>query len=381
MSIEMTEDESALLTSVDRFIAKEMKPSIGDYVREHQFPTPIVKAFAKAGFMGVAYDPAFDGGGLGARGAALLSARLAETEPGFAAIFLCNSAPMTVLARFGSDEIKQQWLGPLCRGETLASFGVTEPHGGSDVAQIKTRAREDGNDFVLDGSKVFSTNAGTPLHGVTTVVVVTDPEKGSKGLSTFAVPVGTPGFSIGKPGRKIGWRIAPSCELFFDGCRVPKTAMVGNRGDGLKQILTTLAIGRVLVAATALGLTRKATRLAIGYGSGRKLFGHDILQNQGLSFPLADILTKCYAAELMIHDAAGLIDQGRSFRGETSMVKLFATELAVEAATLAIQIHGGYGVFEDYEVSGLLGEAKVLTLVEGTSEIQRLVIARDLLEF
>lgn len=381
MPIELTEDETSLLAVADRFIEREMRPSIGAYVREHQFPTAIVGAFAKAGFMGVAYDPAFDGGGLGARGAALLAARLAETEPGFAAIFLCNSAPMTVLARFGSEEIKQQWLGPLCRGETLASFGVTEPHGGSDVAQIKTRAREDGDDFVLDGSKVFSTNAGTPLHGVTTVVAVTDPDKGPKGLSTFAVPVGTPGFSIGKPGRKIGWRIAPSCELFFDGCRVPKSAMVGNRGDGLKQILTTLAIGRVLVAATALGLARKATRLAVGYGSSRKLFGRDILQNQGLSFPLADIVTKCYAAELMIQDTAKLIDGGRPFRSETSMVKLFASELAVEAAALAIQIHGGYGVFEEYEVAGLLGEARVLTLVEGTSEIQRLVIARDLLEF
>jgi len=380
MPVELTEDEAALLRAVDRFIERDMKPSIGTYVREHQFPTPIVQAFAKAGFMGVAYDPAFDGGGLGTRGAALLAARLAETEPGFAAIFLCNSAPMTVLARFGSDEVKRQWLGPLCRGETLASFGVTEPHGGSDVAQIRTSAREDGNDFVLDGSKVFSTNAGTPLHGLTTVVAVTDPDRGPKGLSTFAVPVGTPGFSIGKPGRKIGWRIAPSCELFFDGCRVPRSAMIGNRGDGLKQILTTLSIGRVLVAATALGLARKAKRLAVEYGSNRKLFGREILENQGLSFPLADILTKCYAAELMIHDAARLVDDGRSFRGQTSMVKLFASELAVEAATLAIQIHGGYGVFEEYDVSGLLGEAKVLTLVEGTSEIQRLVIARVLAE-
>jgi alkylation response protein AidB-like acyl-CoA dehydrogenase len=228
---------------------------------------------------------------------------------------------------------------------------------------------------------VFSTNAGTPLHGLTTVVAVTDPDRGPKGLSTFAVPVGTPGFSIGKPGRKIGWRIAPSCELFFDGCRVPRSSMIGNRGDGLKQILTTLSIGRVLVAATALGLARKAKRLAVEYGSQRKLFGRAILENQGLSFPLADILTKCYAAELMIHDAAGLVDDGRSFRGQTSMVKLFASELAVEAATLAIQIHGGYGVFEEYDVSGLLGEAKVLTLVEGTSEIQRLVIARELAEF
>jgi alkylation response protein AidB-like acyl-CoA dehydrogenase len=288
---------------------------------------------------------------------------------------------MTVLARFGSDEIKKQWLGPLCRGEIIASFGVTEPHGGSDVAQIKTRAREDGDHFVINGSKVFSTNAGTPLHGVTTVIAVTDPEKGPKGLSTFAVPVGTPGFTIGKPGKEIGWRIAPSCELYFDNCRVPKSAIVGNRGDGLKQILTTLSIGRILVAATALGLTRKAIRLSAQYGSNRKLFGRSILENQGLSFPLADLMTKAYAAELMIHNAADLIDSEKPSRSETSKTKLFASELAVEAAILATQIHGGYGAFEEYEVSGLIGEAKVLTLVEGTSEIQRLVIARDLPDF
>jgi len=376
-----TEDEDALLAGVAGFIEKQLKPSIGTFVRDHQFPTELVKAFAAAGFMGTAYDPAYDGGGLGARGAALLGAQLAEVEPGFAAIYLCNSAPMTVLAHFGNDAIKQRWLAPLCRGEMIASFGVTEPHGGSDVAEIRTRARQDGGDFIIDGAKVFSTNAGTPLHGVTTVIAVTDPDKGARGLSTFAVPVGTPGFSIGKPGRKIGWRIAPSCELFFDGCRVPGSAMVGNRGDGLKQILTTLSIGRVLVAATALGLARKAARLAIAYGGNRKLFGRSILENQGISFPLADIMTKCYATELMIRDAATRIDLNQPSRRETSMTKLFASELAMEAAIVATQVHGGYGVFEEYEVSGLIGEAKALTLVEGTSEIQRLVIARDLAQF
>src|SRR6185312_5692196 len=149
MPVQLTEDEATLLAAADRFIERDMKPSIGAYVREHQFPTPIVQAFATAGFMGVAYDPAFDGGGLGARGAALLSARLAETEPGFAAIYLCNSAPMTVIARYGSDDIKRKWLEPLCRGDFIASFGVTEPSGGSDVASIKMRAVEDGDSFVL----------------------------------------------------------------------------------------------------------------------------------------------------------------------------------------------------------------------------------------
>jgi short-chain 2-methylacyl-CoA dehydrogenase len=378
--VAIDEDEAAFLAGVGGFVDKELRRTIGSFVRDHTFPTELVRLFARAGFMGAAYDPDYGGAGLGLRGAALMCEKLAQAEPGFAAIFLCNSAPMTVLARFGSDAIKRQWLEPLCRGEIVASFGVTEPHGGSDVAQIKTRAREDGDSFVLDGAKIFSTNAGTPLHGLTTVVAVTDPEAGSKGLSTFAVPVGTPGFVIGKPGRKIGWRIAPSCELFFDGCRVPRSAMIGNRGDGLKQILITLSAGRVLVAAAALGLARKALGLAVAYGRQRRLFGKSILENQGLAFPLADLETRCYAAELMIRDAATRVDLDQPARQQTSMAKLFCSELAMEAATVAVQVHGGYGVFEDYEVSGLLGEAKVLSLVEGTSEIQRLVIARNLVE-
>jgi butyryl-CoA dehydrogenase len=260
----------------------------------------------------------------------------------------------------------------------IASFGVSEPSGGSDVASIKTRAVEDGDHFILKGSKIFSTNGGTPLHGLSTVIAVTDPDRGPKGLSTFVVPVGTPGFSIGKAGHKVGWRIADSVELFFDNCRVPKSMMVGERGSGLRQILTTLSIGRILVGATALGLARKAMSLAKSYGSQRKVGGKPIFDNQGLTFPAADVLTKIHAAELMIRNAAQLADSNRQFRSETSMAKLFASELAAEAVDLAVQIHGGYGMFDEFEVSGLWGEAKVLQIVEGTSEVQRLVIAREL---
>lgn len=376
--MDLSDDERMLSAAVLGFVEKELQPAIAPFVHEHRFPTPLVKAFAAAGFMGTAYDLAYDGGGFGTRGAALLCETLAAAEPGFAAIYLCNSAPMTVIAKYGSDELKKRFLAPLCRGEFIASFGVTEPHGGSDVAQIKTRAVQDGDHFVLTGSKVFSTNAGTPLHGLSTIVAVTDPERGAKGLSTFVVPVGTPGFSVGAAGKKIGWRIADSVELFLDQCRVPASFMVGERGDGLKQILTTLSVGRVLVAATALGLARKALKLAASYAGGRKLGGRGILENQGVAFPLADIATKCHAAELMIRNAATLIDENRPFRNETSMTKLFASELALEAANTAIQVHGGYGIFEEYDVSGLLGEAKVLQLVEGTSEVQRIVIARSL---
>lgn len=379
MLLDLSDDERLLRDSVAAFAAKSLQPQIRPYVARHEFPTDLVKSFCGLGLMGTSYDPAYDGSGLGTKGAAIVAETLAMTEPGFAAIFLCNSAPMTVLARYGSELLKQEWLAKLCRGDMIASFGVSEPGGGSDVASIQTRAIEDGDHFVLKGSKIFSTNAGTPLHGLSTVIAATDPERGPKGLSTFVVPVGTPGFTVGKAGHKVGWRIADSVELYFDNCRIPKSHMVGTRGDGLRQILTTLSIGRILVGATALGLARKALNLAKVYGAQRKVGGKPIFENQGLTFPAADVMTKIHAAELMIRNAACLADAERPFRSETSMAKLFASELATEAVDLAVQIHGGYGVFDEFEISGLWGEAKVLQIVEGTSEVQRMVIARELM--
>lgn len=378
MLLDLNEDEVMLKGGLEQFTNGSLRHKIKLFADEHKFPTDLFKEFLALGFMGTAYDPAYGGGGLGARGAAIVAETLARAEPGFAAIYLCNSAPMTAIARYGSDELKREWLEPLCRGDFIASFGVTEPSGGSDVASIKMRAVEDGDSYVLTGSKVFSTNAGTPLHGVSTFVAVTDPELGAKGLSTFVVPVGAKGFTVGKAGRKIGWRIADSVELFLDECRVPKKNLVGNRGDGLKQILTTLSLGRILVGASGLGLARKAMDLAKSYGGGRRVGGVPILENQGLTFPLADAITKIHASELMIRNAACLADADRPFRLETSMAKLFATETASEAADIALQVHGGYGAFEEYDVSSLPGEARVLRILEGTSEIQRLIISREL---
>ena len=312
MLLDLNEDENLLKSGLEQFTEGSLRPKIKPFADRHEFPADLVKEFLSLGFMGTAYDPNFAGGGLGTRGAAIVAETLARAEPGFAAIYLCNSAPMTVIARYGSDELKRKWLEPLCRGDFIASFGVSEPSGGSDVASTKMRAVEDGDSYVLSGSKVFSTNAGTPLHGVSTFIASTDPELGAKGLSTFVVPVGTPGFKVGKAGRKIGWRIADSVELFLDECRVPKANMVGNRGDGLKQILTTLSIGRILVGATGLGLARKAMDLAKAYGTSRTVGGVPIFNNQGLTFPLADALTKIHAAELMVRNAACLERRGCS---------------------------------------------------------------------
>ncbi|AFK63776.1 acyl-CoA dehydrogenase [Advenella kashmirensis WT001] len=380
MLIDFNDDERMLTEAVRRFAEQQLAPAMPRHLSDHEFPTALVQAFGQMGFMGTSYDPEYGGGGLGTCGATLVAELLARVEPSFAAIFLCNSAPTSLIARYGNDAQKRQWLQAINEGKMIASFGVTEPQGGSDVAGVKTTAVLDGDEYVINGQKMFSTNAGTPLHGFSTVVAVTDPDAGAKRLSSFIVPVGTPGFSVGKPARKIGWRFADSVELFFDNVRIPKEYLIGQRGDGLKQVLTVLSVGRILVGATGLGLARRAIDLAKSFGRDRKVLGKPILEHQGLSFPLADILTKIHAAELMVRNSATLVDEGRPFRNETGMTKLFASELAVEAALKAIQVHGAYGVFEEYPVSGLLGEAKVLEIAEGTSEIQRLVIARELLD-
>lgn len=364
---------------VARFARERLASAIGTHLEEHTFPTRLVAELGALGLFGTAYSPEFGGAGLGVQGAALVAEELARVEPSFAAIYVCHSAPATLLDRYASPHLRDEWLRPANEGRFIGSFGVTEPHGGSDIANIRTRAVEDGDGFLLTGSKVFSTNAGTPPHGFTTVVAVTDPDLGAKGLSCFVVPVGTPGFTFGRRKPKIGWRAADSVELFLDNVRVPGSSLIGRRGDGLKQVLTVLSIGRILVAAIGLGLARKAVDLSRRYGRERRLFGASILAHQGLAFPMADILTEIHAAELMIAHAARLVDEGRPFRIETSMTKLFASQLAVKAALQAIQVHGGYGVFDEYPVAGLLGEAKVLEIVEGTSEMQRMVIARELL--
>lgn len=379
MIMEYGEEETMLAEAVSRFATERLDPAMPEHLAAHKFPVDLVREFGGLGYMGTAYDPDFGGAGLGVRGAAIVAEILSRTEPSFAAIYLCNSAPASLVASYGSPEQKRDWLIPVCEGQMIGSFGVTEPHGGSDVANIRTRAVRDGNEWVLNGAKLYSTNAGTPSHGFTTVIAVTDPDKGPKGLSNFIVPAGTPGFTIGNARKKIGWRFADSVELFFDNLRLPADNIVGDEGDGLRQILSVLGVGRILVAATGLGLARRAIDLAKTFGQDRKLFGSSILGHQGLSFPLADILTRIHAAELMIRNAAQLVDSGKPFRNETSMAKLFASELAVDAALKAIQVHGAAGVYEEYPVSGLLGEAKVLEIVEGTSEIQRMVIARELM--
>lgn len=373
----LTDDEQALAAALDRFVEGTLAPTIDRHVRDHSFPETIVREFLSLGFMGAAFDEDNGGAGLGVRGGALVVERLARCDPGFAAIVLCNSASMSVLARFANGDQKARFLSPLITGEMISSFGVSEPQGGSDPSATRTRAERRGTDFVINGAKVFSTNAGTELHGLSLVLAQTDAAAGPRGLSTFVVPKGTPGFTIARPRDKIGWRVAPTVELFFDDVRVPADHLVGKPGDGLKQVLVALAAGRVLVAACALGLTRKALETAGRYAGARELRGKAVLSNQSVGFRLADLGARLLSASLLTRHAAELLDAGLPARAEASAAKLIASEMAVDAALAAIHLHGAYGIFEEHEASRLIGEAKVLEIAEGVSEVQRLLLLRE----
>jgi len=347
-------------------------------VEADAFPEPIVRGLADLGVFGLPFDERDGGSGAGMLAFALALEEIARIDVSVAAIVFAHSSPATILARFGSPEQRAEWLVPLAEGRLIGAIGLTEPSGGSDAAAVRTTATatHDGDAWVLNGSKTFITNTGIPLDGVAVVVARTTDAGGQTGLSSFVVPAGTPGFRVGRPLHKIGWRAATTCEVFLEDCRVPAGHLIGAPGDGLRQALTSITYGRVCVGAIATGLARGCWELAVEYGRNRRTFGRPITGHQALAFSLADLATRIDAARLLTWRAAALADSGASFRAEASMAKLFATETGLRAAELSIQVHGAYGTSREYPVAKMLGDAKVLEIVEGTSEIQRLLLAR-----
>ena len=373
INFDLTAEQQLLRSTVRAFADREIAPRIGAYVEADAFPEPIVRGLADLGVFGLPFREADGGSGAGMMGFVLALEEIARVDVSVAAIVFAHSSPATILAQFGSDEQRARWLVPLTAGRLLGAIGLTEPSGGSDAAAIQATAiaTSDGDGWLLNGSKTFITNTGTPMPGVAVVVART-----RNGLSAFVVPDGTPGYRVGRPLHKIGWRAATTCEVFLEDCRVPADHLVGQPGDGLRQALTAITYGRVCVGAIATGLARGAWELAVAYGKSRRTFGRAISDHQSVAFGLADLATRIDAARLLTWRAATLADQGSAFRVEASMAKLFATETALHAAALSIQVHGAYGVSREYPVAKMLGDAKVLEIVEGTSEIQRLLLAR-----
>jgi short/branched chain acyl-CoA dehydrogenase len=371
MNFDLSPEQMLLQETVRHYCREQIAPTIAGYLERDELPLKAIHGLASLGVFGLPYPQEYGGGGAGMTGFALALEEVAAVSPSIAAVVFAHTSPATLIYLNGTDEQKRRWLEPMAEGRFLGAIGMTEPSGGSDVSAMHTRAEPHGDGWILNGSKTFITNAGTSLSGVAVVAA-----RAPGGISSFIVPAETPGFDVGKHLHKIGWRAAETCEVFMNDCKLPADSLLGKEGDGHRQVLTAVTYGRICVGAIAVGLARACFELATAYSRERKAFGRPIADQQGVAFKLVDIGVAIEAGRLLTLRAAYLADEGRPFRREASIAKLYATEAAFVAARDAIQVHGAYGVSREYPVSWLLGEAKVLEIVEGTSEIQRTLLAR-----
>ncbi len=379
MQFELSDHHRLLRDTVREFAAQEIAPVAEALDRTKSFPYEIVRRLGELDLMGVPYPEEYGGAGADSLAYALAVEELARVDSSVA-ITLCahTSLGTQPLFLFGSEEQKRRWLPQLCAGERLAAFGLTEPGAGSDAGNTQTRARLDDDEWVIDGSKQFITNAGTDITALVVITAVTSQRDGTREISNILVENGTPGYTQGEPYRKMGWHASDTRPLSFSDCHVPGENLVGARGAGLRQFLTVLDIGRIGVAAMGIGLAQGALDQALAYARERRAFGAPISTFQTIQAKLADLSTEVEAARLLTHKAAWLKDTGRPFTLTAAQAKLKSGRLAVRAADEAVQIHGGYGYIEEYPVCRFYRDAKVLTIGEGTDEVQQMVIARAL---
>ncbi len=378
MDFELNEDQRSLQALCRDFARKEIMPHRDEWNASGRFPVEVFRKLADLGLMGLLVPEEYGGAGVGAIAFVAALEEIARADQSVAAMW---NAHLTIgslpLLYFGTEEQKRRWLVPLARGERLGAFGLTEPGAGSDARSIRTAARRDGDQWVINGSKMFITNAGTEIsQGVVLLAVSGTRAAGGKEYSAFMVPGGTAGFRLGKIIPKIGWHAVDTRELIFEDCRVPADYLIGAPGVGLRQFMQALAIGRISVATVAVGLAQTCLDLALDYAKQRKQFGEPISHFQAIQFKLADMATAVENARLLTYKAAWLHDRGAHFAKEAAMAKLYASDTAMHAALEAVQIHGGYGFTDEYVVSRFFRDAKILQIGEGTNEIQRLVIAR-----
>ncbi|SAL81071.1 acyl-CoA dehydrogenase [Caballeronia choica] len=376
----LNEQHTAIRDAVRRFAENEIASVSEELWEAEAFPYDIWKRAGEFGFAGLPYPESWGGGGGEWLSYVIVLEELARVDCAIANSLMANSTVASLLSNYGTDEQKDRYLRPILDGRKVGAIGLSEPNAGSDAANIATRATLEGDRWIIDGSKTFISNSGTEVTGPVVIAAVTGTRPdGRKEISNFIVPNGTPGFSYGRKLRKIGWRASSTYELYFERCAIPAANLLGERGAGLRQTLAQISTGRILIGALALGILQGSLDRSIAYMKERRAFGKPIAEFQALQFKIADMAAHAHAARLMLYDAAALKDAGVRFNQQASMAKLFATERAMEAAHQALQIHGGYGVMSEYPVSRAFGDAKVLEIVEGTSEIQRMIISRNLL--
>jgi short/branched chain acyl-CoA dehydrogenase len=375
VDFELSDDHHLLRQTVRDFAEERIAPVAEELDREHRFPYDIVEALAELGLMGIPIPEEHGGGGGDTLAYAIAVEELTRIDSSVAITVAAHTSLGTMpILLFGSDEQKERWLPELASGQRLGAFGLTEPEAGSDAGATRTTAElRDGN-WVVNGSKIFITNAGTDITAFVTITART----GDDEISNIVVPNGTAGYELSAPMRKMGWRASDTRELSFRDCAVPENHLLGERGAGLKQFLEILDGGRISVAAMGLGLAQGAFDLASSYARERKQFGQPIGKFQAIQFQLADMATEIEAGRNLVYKAAWLKDGGRPFAQAAAIAKLYTGELANRAVNAALQIHGGYGFMDEYAISRLYRDQEVLEIGEGTNEIQRLVIARGL---
>jgi short/branched chain acyl-CoA dehydrogenase len=375
MLFDLDDDTQLLQRTVRDFALGEVAPVAEQLDREKAFPYDLVRKMGDLGWMGIPFPEEVGGAGGTSLQYAIAVEELTRIDSSVA-ITMCahTSLGTQPIYLFGSDEQKARLLPDLCAGRKLGAFGLTEPEAGSDAGNVKTRAALDGGDWVGDGAKQFITNAGTSISGHVAITART----GDGEISNIIVENGTPGYEAGTPYRKMGWNASDTRPLSFDGCRVPEDNLLGPRGAGFKQFLHILDIGRIGVAAMGVGLAQGALDEALKYAKERKAFGQPISKFQAIQGKLSDMATEIEAARLLTYKAAWLKDQGRNFSLTAAQAKLKTGRLAVRCAEEAVQIHGGYGFIEEYPVCRFYRDAKILTIGEGTDEVQQMVIARAL---
>jgi alkylation response protein AidB-like acyl-CoA dehydrogenase len=375
VDFELSDEHRLIQSTVRDFAVQEVAPVAEELDREKRFPYEIVAKLGDLGLMGIPFPEEYGGGGGDTLAYALAVEELTRVDSSVA-ITLCahTSLGTQPIYLYGDEDQKREWLPRLCSGEVLGSFGLTEPEAGSDAGNVRTRARLEDGEWVIDGAKQFITNAGTEISGVVCITARTGPEE----ISNLIVPNGTPGYEQGEPYRKMGWNASDTRPLSFDGARVPEANLLGPRGMGFRQFLHVLDIGRIGVAAMGVGLAQGAFDEALAYAKERHAFGQPISRFQAIQAKLADMATEIEAGRLLVYKAAREKDRGENFSLTAAQAKLKTGRLAVRCAEEAVQIHGGYGYIEEYPVCRFYRDAKILTIGEGTDEVQQMVIARAL---
>jgi alkylation response protein AidB-like acyl-CoA dehydrogenase len=379
MDFNLSESNLEIQKLARDFAQSRIVPNVMKYDETSDFPWEIVKELAEMGFMGIMFPEQYEGSNLTILDYAIIVEEISKADPSLGLTVASHNGLCTNhIYTFSNEDLKKKYVPDLASGRKLGAWGLTENVSGSDAAGMATTAVRDGDFYILNGSKSFITQGGVGETAV--VTAVTDKSKGSKGISAFIVEKSFEGFSVGKKENKLGMRSSDTCELIFDNCRVPASNLIGKEGEGFRQCMQILDGGRISIAALSVGIAQAALEHSVKYSKQRKQFGKSLSEFQGIQFKIADMATEVEAARLLTYKAAVMRDEGKDFKFAASLAKYYASEIATKATNEAIQIHGGYGFIKEFPVEKLYRDVKLTTIGEGTSEVQKMIMARALVE-